>query len=317
MSIQNKNIFITGGAGFLGTNITQRLIEKNKITVYDNLKRNALKFTRLEKHKNFQFIKADIRNQSALSEAIGHVDMVIHLAAIAGVSNYSKYPVNTIDVNFLGTKNILDAVTSSSIKKFINFSTSEVYGSEAKEVAETDCTPIGPANEARWTYGVSKLASEHLCLSYYKENNLPVVSIRPFNIYGPNQVGEGAVRNFIKKALQNKNITIYGDGSQIRSWCYIDDLVDAVVLCMQKEGSIGNIFNIGNNYQAISTYELARKVIKLCNSRSRIVYKKHPSTDINIRIPNIDKAKKKLLFKPKVDLDTGIQRTIDWYRKNY
>ncbi len=316
MQIKNKRIFITGGAGFIGTNLSEKLVEDNKVISYDNLTRNALKYSNLEKHTNFTFIKGDILDKNLLFELMKNIDFVIHLAAIAGVSNYSKYPIKTMEVNFMGTKNILEVAKHLKLEKFVNFSTSEVYGSEAKDVTEKDNTPQGPVGEFRWTYAVSKLAAEHLCFSYYKENKLPIVSLRLFNIYGPKQIGEGAVQIFINQALHNKEITIYGNGSQIRAWCYIDDLIDIILLCLKKENTIGHILNIGNQFEAITIYELAYKIKRMCNSKSKIIYKKHPSSDIRIRIPDISKARKILKFELKVDLEKGLKKTVEWYKNN-
>jgi UDP-glucose 4-epimerase len=159
-------------------------------------------------------------------------DIVIHAAAIAGIDTVIKKPTKTMRVNMIGTANVLEAALKNDIKdRIIDFSTSEVFGSYAFKSKENENTVAGSAGEARWTYAVSKLAGEHLSVAYYKEFGLPTVSIRPFNVYGPGQTGEGAMQIFIKKALRNEDIYIYGDGNQIRAWCFVDDFVDGLMQC--------------------------------------------------------------------------------------
>ena len=314
--IKNKKIFLTGGAGFIGTAIIKRLINDNKIVVYDTLQRNALKDTDLLDHPNLTLIQGDILDDKKLKKAIRGSNIVIHLAAIAGVDTVIKNPVKTMKVNMIGTYNVLEAaMTLNNIERFINFSTSEVYGQYAYKLQENDTASMGPVGEARWTYAVSKLAAEHLAYSYYKEFGLPVVSIRPFNVYGPMQVGEGAVHVFITRALRNEDIEIHGDGDQIRSWCYIEDVVDAVMLCLEKEEAIGHVFNIGNPRGTITILSLAEKIVNICKSKSKIVFVPKNYVDVELRIPDIDKAKKILGYKPKVDLDEGLRLTVEWYKK--
>lgn len=313
--IKNKRIFLTGGAGFIGTALITRLIEANEIVVYDTLQRNALKETNLLNHPNLTLVQGDVLDGEKLKEAIDGSNIVIHLAAIAGIDTVIKSPTTTMKVNMIGTYNVLEAaMTLDNIECFVNFSTSEVYGSYAYKLGEGDSTTMGAVGEARWTYAISKLAGEHLAHSYYKEFGLPVVSLRPFNIYGPGQVGEGAIHVFVTRALKNENIQIHGDGDQIRSWCYVDDIVDAVLLCLEKKEAIGHVFNIGNPKGTITILSLAQKIVNICKSKSKIVFVPKPYVDVELRIPDIEKAKKLLGYVPKVDLDWGLKRTIDWYK---
>jgi nucleoside-diphosphate-sugar epimerase len=175
-------------------------------------------------------------------------------------------------------------------------------------------TSLGAVGEARWTYAVSKLATEHLALSYHKQYDLPTVSIRPFNIYGPRQVGEGAVHHFITRAIKGEPLHIHGDGSQIRSWCYIDDIVDGVLATLERPEAVGHAFNIGNPRSTVTIYQLAEQIIRLASSGSPLVLQPIDRTDVELRIPNIDKAKKLLGFEPRVNLEEGLLRTIYWYR---
>jgi UDP-glucuronate decarboxylase len=219
-------------------------------------------------------------------------------------------------VNMIGTYNVLEAaMKQDNVERFIDFSTSEVYGSYAYKLGEGDTTTMGAVGEARWTYAISKLAGEHLAHSYYKEFGLPVVSLRPFNIYGPMQVGEGAIHTFITRALKNEDILIHGDGDQIRSWCYVDDIVQGILLCLEKREAMGHVFNIGNPKGTITILSLAQKIVDICESKSKIVFVTKTFVDVELRIPDIEKAKKILGYGPKVDLDEGLKRTIEWYKR--
>lgn len=315
--IINKKIFITGGAGFIGTALIRRLIENNKIVVYDTFQRNAIKYTDFYDHPNITLIQGNVLDEKDLKNSIKGSNIVIHLAAIAGISTVIKSQTLTMKVNLIGTYNVLEAaMTLDNIDRFVDFSTSEVYGSYAYKLNEGDTTSMGAVGEARWTYAISKLAGEHLAHSYHKEFGLPVVSIRPFNIYGPGQIGEGAVHAFVTNAIENKDIQINGDGDQIRSWCYIDDIVDAVLICLEKKEAIGEVFNIGNPKGTITILSLAEKIIDLCNSNSKIVFIPKNYVDVELRIPSIEKAKR-ILGSPKIDLETGLMKTIEGYRKSH
>lgn len=316
--IKNKKILLTGGAGFIGTNICNRLHKENKIYIYDNLNRNSIINTNLLYNDNVCLIKGDILDFELIKKTIYDIkpDIVIHLAAIAGIETVIKNPVNTMKVNMIGTYNILEAIKSCNyqLERFLDFSTSEVFGAYAFKVDENHTTNLAPVGEARWTYSVSKLAGEHLAYSYYKEYGLPAVTIRPFNIYGPGQVGEGAIHQFIIKAITDSQIEIHGDGDQIRSWCYIDDFTDGVVLCLENENAIGNSFNIGNPRGTVTISMLAQLIKRIANSNSEIAYVPKNYVDVELRIPSIEKAKNILKYSPVYDLNAGLEKTINWYK---
>lgn len=316
--LMNKKIFLTGGAGFIGTKLCDLLSSNNEVLIYDNLKRNSIKNTNLLNKKNIRLIEGDILDFCFLKKCIDEFkpQIVIHLAAIAGIDTVIKNPVNTMRVNMIGTYNLLEAIKDNmdNIDRFIDFSTSEVFGSYAYKVDETNTTNLAPVGEARWTYSVSKLAAEHLTHSYHKEYGLPAVSIRPFNVYGPGQVGEGAIHQFVVRAIKNEQIQIHGDGDQIRSWCYIDDFVEGIKLCLEKKEAIGNSFNIGNPKGTVTIGMLAQLIKQIANSKSDIIYVPKNYVDVEIRIPSIDKAKEILGYNPKYDLTPGLEQTIKWYR---
>lgn len=315
MSISNKHIFITGGAGFIANTLIAEMIGKNKITVYDNFHRDTLSNSGYANHANIKIIKGDVLDKEALTTAMAGADIVVHAAGIAGIDTVVKDPVRTMTVNMIGTANALEAAHANKVKdRFIDFSTSEIFGSMAFKSSETDNTVAGSAGEARWVYAVSKLAGEHLAHAYYKQHKLPVVTVRPFNVYGPGQTGEGAIQIFIKRALKNEEIFINGDGAQIRAWCYVDDFVDCLMRCIENPKAIGESFNLGNARAVITTLGLAQTVCRVLNSTSKISFRDQLSADIELRIPSVEKTAALLGFKAKVDLDEGILKTAEYFK---
>ncbi len=317
MAIEGKHIVITGGAGFIGSTLAGRLADRNRVTLFDNLARNTIQHTGGAQHPNVSLVQGDILDPAAVKRVVTDADIVVHAAAIAGIDTVIKSPVKTMEVNMIGTANVLRAAQEAGVKdRVIEFSTSEVFGSMAYRVTEENQAVAGSAGEARWVYAVSKLAGEHLAHAYFREHGMPIVTLRPFNIYGPGQTGEGAIQIFIRKALRNEPISIYGDGSQIRAWCFVDDMVDALMLALEHPKAIGESFNVGNARAVTTIFGLAEAVCRVLGSRSEIVFKPPLSADIELRIPETRKAAEVLGFKAKVDLEEGIRRTADWYRSN-
>jgi UDP-glucose 4-epimerase len=242
---------------------------------------------------------------------------VVHAAAIAGVDTVLESPVRTMRVNLIGTYNVLEAAlaTRESLERLVDFSTSEVFGTQAYNVREGHVTTTGSVGEARWTYAVSKLAGEHMARAYHDELGLPTVTLRPFNVYGPGQIGGGAIRAFIEAALEGRDLVVHGDGAQIRAWCYVDDMVEALLCCLERPEAVGQTFNVGNARSTVTIFDLAQRVKRLTAAPSQIVFQPLHYTDVEIRIPNVDKARELLGFEANVDLDDGLARTIAWYRQ--
>ncbi|HKI92339.1 MAG TPA: NAD-dependent epimerase/dehydratase family protein [Gaiellaceae bacterium] len=316
MSLQGKRIFVTGGAGFIATTLARRLVDENEIVAVDNLHRDALSGTDLTTHPNFTFREGDILDAELMHELARGATHIVHCAAIAGVDTVLASPVRTMRVNMIGTYNVLEAAvaTLDTVERIVDFSTSEVFGTHAYNVSEGHVSTIGSVGEARWTYAVSKLAGEHMTHAYHDELGLPTVTVRPFNVFGPGQIGGGAIRAFIEAALAGEDLIVRGDGSQIRAWCYVDDMVQAVLLGLERPEAVGQAFNVGNARSAVTIFDLAQRVKRISGCPGEIRFAPLDYVDVELRIPNVGKARELLGFEAAVELDEGLERTIAWYR---
>lgn len=314
--IENKTVFITGGAGFIGSTLIGRLVDANSIVVYDNMARNSLQNQPFRNHPNLKVVEGDVLDYERLARAMAGSDLVVHCAAIAGIDTVIKKPVTTMRVNMIGSANVLEAAARlDRCDRVVCFSTSEVFGTHGFQSTELDKTVVGVVGEARWTYAVSKLAEEHLTFAYHSEQGLPTTSVRPFNVYGPGQVGEGAIRTFVQRALRNEPIQIHGDGTQIRAWCYVDDMVDGVLLALSHPNAVGESFNIGNQRAVVTIYGLANTIVRVLESQSEISFVRKDYADVELRVPSVQKAEELLGFRARVDLEEGISRTAEFYRQ--
>jgi UDP-glucuronate decarboxylase len=313
----NSKIFITGGAGFIASHMAQCLADDNEIILFDNLHNCAYAKTNLKDHRNVRLIEGDVRDLPALQHALTpDVEYMIHAAAIAGVDTVIADPIRVLDVNVKGTFNAIEAALKlPKLKKFVDFSTSEVFGEHAYNVSEFEIRPTLSVGEARWTYAMSKLVGEFIVHSHFVQNAVPVVTLRPFNIYGPNQVGVGAIHHFVRRAIAGEDLVVHDDGSQIRAWCYVDDFVRGALIAMTNEKTAGRSYNIGNPRSTVTVYNLARMTIDIAKSKSRIVFKPMHHSDVALRIPDISSARHDLGYEPTIELEEGLRRTIAWYRQ--
>jgi len=315
--LEGKRIFVTGGAGFIGTTLARELVDRNDVVALDNLHRDALTGTPLADHPNFELREDDILDAEAVAHHARGATHIVHCAAIAGVDSVLESPVRTMRVNVIGTYNVLEAAlaTKESLERFVDFSTSEVFGTHAFRVQEGQVSTIGSVGEARWTYAVSKLAGEHMAHAYHDELGLPTVTVHPFNVFGPGQIGGGAIRAFIEAALAGRDLTIHGDGSQIRAWCYVTDMVRGALACLERPQAVGQTFNVGNPRSAVTIYDLAQRIKRLTGCPGEIVFQPLHYADVELRIPNVEKARELLGWEPQVELDEGLAKTIAWYRE--
>jgi nucleoside-diphosphate-sugar epimerase len=322
-SLSGSKVVITGGAGFIGSTLARRLAEVAgvQVVLYDNLHRDAVTDSDLLQRPNIRLVRGDVLDKSALMGAMSGADIIVHMASIAGVDTVMQLPVQTMMVSMQGTMHVLDIAHSMmkaghKIHRVVDFSTSEVFGRYAFRVTEGDATALGAVGEARWTYAVSKLATEHLAWNYFKQYGLPTASIRPFNIYGPRQVGTGAIHHFIRRALEGRTLTVHNDGSQIRSWCFIDDIIDGIGLVLTRDEAVGQSFNIGNPRSTVTIHQLAHDIVRLAGSNSSVEHVEWNHPDVELRVPDIQKARKLLGYAPQIDLEDGLARTIAWYRED-
>jgi dTDP-glucose 4,6-dehydratase len=307
------NIVLTGGSGFIGSHLSKELLKngENKLIVVDNLLTGNLdNIQDLLDHENATFIQHDVQDHIEIDEK---VDYVFHLASAASPVAYTENPVNTLKAGSLGTINTLGLARKHGAEYFLA-STSEVYGDPL----------ITPQNEEYWgnvnpngersMYDEAKRFAEAATATYARSYDIKTKIIRIFNTYGPNmQLSDGrVVTNLIVQALNDEDLTIYGDGSQTRSFSYVSDTVAGILAMM--ESNHYEVFNIGNPYE-MTVKELAETILKLTNSKSEIIYKPLPNDDPQQRRPDISKAKEKLNWEPKVSLETGLNTTIEWIKK--
>jgi len=312
-------VLITGGGGFIGISLAERLVKEHQVTLLDRtFKNNTYDFSDLKGNKNISLIEADILDAREVGKAVNDAQVVIHTAAVVGVQTVLNNTIDTLEINYIGTSNVLKAASENpGIRRVVCFSTSEVFGANAFGVAENSNTMLPSIQDSRWSYSISKMASEQLAMGYFREKHLPVVVVRPFNIFGPKRTGDYVVLRFILQALDNKALTVYGDGTQIRAWCHIDDFCRTLLRILETDNAIGQAFNIGNPRNTVTIYELAKKIVALCSSKSKISFKPLNFMDIDIRVPNVQKIKEVLGITPEIDLDSGLSETIDWVKANH
>jgi len=303
------NILITGGAGFVCSHMAEKLLSRqNKIILLDNLLTGSLKnIEHLLDLSNVKFIEHDVQNHINIDEEL---DYVLHFASAASPVAYQQNPINTLKAGSIGTINTL-GLAKVKKSKYLLASTSEVYGDpEISPQNETYWGNVNPNGE-RSMYDEAKRFAEAATATYARTYNIETKIVRIFNTYGPRmQLNDGrVVTNFITQALKGEDITIYGDGNQTRSFSYVDDTVNGIIALMNS--NFNEVFNIGNPNE-ITVKQLATEIIKLTNSNSKIIYKNLPKDDPKQRQPDISKAKEKLDWKPEIDLETGLKKTILW-----
>ncbi len=271
-------------------------------------------FPEYEGDPNLTVIKGDVRDLSAVKAAVGDATLVFHLAAIAGVSKYFRIPGEVMEINVIGTYNILEAVRNNkNIRALFDFSTSEIYGSNCFSAAEDGDVKMENMLARRWTYATSKIASEKFGMSYFWQYGVPFIGIRPFNIYGPGQVGEGVISYFLNNCIERKPLKITGDGTQSRTYCYITDFIEGLDLILNKlDFAIGSSFNVGTSTEIYSVHSLAKLVTEITGFHAPIEYVEHQGDDVMVRSPNINRLKS-IGYTPKVSLRDGLRNTYEWY----
>lgn len=322
---QIKNVLITGGAGFIGSVLAKRLLKnKYKVTVVDDMSTGCKEnIEDLIDNKDFRLIVGSITDETIVSKAIEECDIIYHLAATVGVKNVVEKPLETVIYDTIGTSIVLKYASAKGVKVVLT-STSEVYGKSDKiPFKEDDDVVIGPPDVNRWSYACSKMLDEFLAIGYHRERGLPVVIVRLFNIVGPGQIGHYGmvVPRFFKSALKNEPIHVYGDGTQVRCFTYIDDAIDIIIKLAETEKANGEVINLGSDNQ-ISIKELANAIKRITKSPSKIVFEPYHKyygsrfQDIKKRVPDLTKLKKILGVTPKTAIKEILEKTRRYYQEN-
>jgi len=325
LTFRGKQVLVTGGAGFIGSHLVDKLIgQGSDVTVFDDLSVGALE--NLHSHlssSRMRFVKGDITDKEHVMEVMEqHFDVVFHLAAVVGVERYCEDPLRTIDVNFFGTRNIAEAALKSDTK-IIFMSTSEVYGKNSELPLHEDSDRVlGAPNIARWSYSSSKALCEHLLFALNQKYDLPVVILRPFNVYGPRQLPPLVIPSFVKRLVHGEPPIIYGSGSQTRAFTYVEDVVDGIIEAAIDPSIESRVFNVGSNHE-ITMRDLADLIIDLAGQSNNlrpifVPYTQHYGKsyeDINRRVSDVSKIRNHLGWEAKTSLKEGLLKTIEYWRR--
>jgi UDP-glucose 4-epimerase len=317
-------VFITGGAGFVGSHLSEAFLERgDAVSVMDNLSTGSIdNIAHLKGHPAFSYTIDSVENEPLLAELIDRADVVVHLAAAVGVKLIVERPVHTIETNVHGTEIVLKHANKKK-KLVLIASTSEVYGKSATVPFTEDADLVlGPTTKHRWAYACSKMIDEFLALAYWKERKLPIVVVRLFNTVGPRQTGQYGmvIPNFVRQALAGKPITVFGDGTQSRSFTYVGDVVRGLVALIDEPRAVGQVFNIGNTNE-ITIGDLADRVKRLTESTSEIVRIPYDEAyefgfeDMPRRVPDITKIRQLVGYEPTVELDEILSRVVEYFRQ--
>ena len=319
-----STVLITGGAGFVGSHLADRLLSlRHRVLAIDNLSTGRLENVQhLLVHPNFHLARANITNELVLDRLASEADVIVHLAAAVGVKLIVEKPVHTIETNIMGTEAVLRVAQRYGSRVLIA-STSEVYGKGAKlPFSESDDVLLGATDKCRWAYAASKMVDEFLGLAYHREHGLPVVVFRLFNTVGPRQTGHYGmvVPRFMRQAIRNEPITVYGDGSQRRCFADVADVIDAILQLMERPEAVGKVFNIGNGREEVSILELANRVRNVADSSSEILFVPYAEAyapgfeDMERRVPDAQRIHKLTGWKPRTSLDATLRRVYEFLK---
>ena len=317
-------VLVTGGAGFVGSHLAEALLERgDEVFIIDNLSTGSIdNVVHLKENPRFHYTIDSVSNEPVLAELIDRCDIVVHLAAAVGVKLIVEQPVHTIETNVHGTEVVLKHANKKK-KLVLIASTSEVYGKSVDVPFREDADLVlGPTAKHRWAYACSKMIDEFLALAYWKERKLPIIVVRLFNTVGPRQTGQYGmvIPNFVRQALAGHPITVFGDGTQSRSFTYVGDVVKAMVALIDEPRAVGQVFNIGNGNE-ITIRELAEKVKQMTGSSSEIVMVPYERAyeagfeDMPRRVPDIGRIQALVGYRPTVDLDETLSRVIEHFRQ--
>ncbi len=318
------NILVTGGAGFIGSHLAERLLDmEHDVRIIDDLSTGSiLNIEHLKNNPRFGYVLDTIMNRSIMAELVDWSDDIYHLAAAVGVKLIVSDPVQTIETNIKGTEVVLEMARKKK-KKVLIASSSEVYGKSAKNLfSEDDDITLGPSCRPRWSYACSKLIDEFLAFAYWREQQIPIIVARLFNVVGPRQTGRYGmvIPRFVNQALAGKPITVYGDGTQRRCFCYVDDVINALISLMAHPMAPGQVFNVGSD-QEISILKLAELVKKMTSSSSEIAFLPFDNAydknfeDMERRVPDLSKTRSLISFEITRNIEEAVQSVIEYYSR--
>ncbi|MBW2700251.1 MAG: NAD-dependent epimerase/dehydratase family protein [Deltaproteobacteria bacterium] len=303
-------VLITGGGGFLGMALARVLAREHRVILLDSLVHGEHQ-RQVLRRSGLALVEADLRDRDALDQALVGVDWIVHLASLAGVEQVRAKPVETMETILSGTSVLLDACRDRRLERFVFVSTSEVYGSQARDAKEEAISADFDPTEARWSYGAAKLAAEHLVMAHAKQHGLPACVVRPFNVYGPGQFGQGAVHAMLRQALRGEPVLVHNQGDQIRAWLYVEDFVAGLLKTLESDQALGGVFNLGNPAATLTVLDLAHKVAALVGG-VEVKHRALSGAEVDVRVPNIDRARRLLGFEARVGLDEGLPLTLGW-----
>ncbi|MDQ7827800.1 MAG: GDP-mannose 4,6-dehydratase [Armatimonadota bacterium] len=314
---------ITGGAGFIGSHLAETLLADSwTVEIIDDLSTGSIaNIAHLREHPGFSYVLDTVMNRSLMMELVDKADAVFHLAAAVGVRLIVEEPVRTIETNIKATELVL-GLCARKQKRVLLSSTSEVYGKlDRPRFGEEDDLVLGPTSRSRWCYAASKIIDEFLAQAYFKTKALPVIVVRLFNTIGPRQTGQYGmvVPRFVRQALAGQPITVYGDGTQRRSFAWVGDVANAMVALIRSPDAVGQVFNVGHTKE-ISILELARLIKELAGSRSEIVFVPYDEAyeegfeDMPRRLPDLTKIQRTIGYEPSMDLPEMLERIIAYHR---
>lgn len=309
---------VTGAAGFVGSHLTEALLDQGH-TVVGMDRPNAVMPDGVSTSSAFELLEGDVRDPGFTGEAASECDVVFHLAAVVGVTNYLKSPFDVVDINVIGTRNLLESAEKAGAR-FLLASTSEIYGKNPKVPwSETDDRVLGGTQVERWSYSTSKAAAEHLTLAAGERLGIPVTVVRFFNAYGPRQVPNYVISKSVHRALNNEPPLLYDGGDQTRCFTFVEDVIDGTIRAATDEAAIGEVFNLGSNVET-TIRQAIETVVAVAGGSSDLepfwTEKEFGETyqDIIRRVPDVSKAKAALGWEATTSLEDGVRRTIEWAR---
>ena len=315
MKLKDQNILVTGGTGFIGSHFCERLVNEGaNVKILDNSFRSSIRNIESILNK-VELIEADVRNFDAIKRVTRDTDIIVHLAAIQGTANFYDYPDLVLDVGVTGILNIVKAMAENKVRHLVFASSSEAYGQpQYFPTPESHPLIISDPTNPRWSYSSTKIIGEMLTIHFAKKKGFDFTVIRPHNFYGPRMGWKHIVPEFIKRIVLDEEFTVQGDGAQTRSFCYIDDAIEQMILCLTRDEAKNQIFNLGNQKES-TVSEIVKYLEEICGRKLNPKHVDLPTGGTTRRNPDMSRFKQVLRFEAEINIKEGLKRTYDWYKK--